>query len=111
VAEARSGIRQANPEIRPLVDKNYPRRRFLPKQVKSRECSTYPSTDDCDCRAWFFPCAHVSTLGQTLRQRNSQILMPYKPELSYPSQAKKRLEWGTQPLLLVQGAGVKADAS
>jgi hypothetical protein len=26
----------------------------------------------------------------------------------YPTQAKKRLEWGTQPLLLVQGVGVKA---
>jgi hypothetical protein len=26
----------------------------------------------------------------------------------YPTQAKKRLEWGTQPLLLVQGVGAKA---
>jgi hypothetical protein len=26
----------------------------------------------------------------------------------YPTQAKIRLEWGTQPLLLVQGVGVKA---
>jgi hypothetical protein len=26
----------------------------------------------------------------------------------YPTQAKKRLEWGTQPLLLVQGVGVRA---
>jgi hypothetical protein len=49
--------------------------------VKSREGSTYPSTDDCDCRAWFFPCSHVSTLGRNLRQRNSQILMPYKQAL------------------------------
>jgi hypothetical protein len=29
----------------------------------------------------------------------------------YPTQAKKRLEWGTQPLLLVQGVGVKAAVS
>jgi hypothetical protein len=29
-------------------------------------------------------------------------------ELCYPTQAKKRLEWGTQPLLLVQGVGAKA---
>jgi hypothetical protein len=28
--------------------------------------------------------------------------------LCYPTQAKVRLEWGTQPLLLVQGVGVKA---
>jgi hypothetical protein len=47
-------------------------------QVKRREGSTYPSTDDCDCRGWFFPCSHVSTLGRSLHQRNSQILMPYK---------------------------------
>jgi hypothetical protein len=35
--------------------------------------------------------------------------MPYKQgtrPLWYPTQAKKRLEWGTQPLLLVQGVGV-----
>jgi hypothetical protein len=25
----------------------------------------------------------------------------------YPTQAKKRLEWGTHPLLLVQGVGVR----
>ena len=31
--------------------------------------------------------------------------------LWYPTQAKIRLEWGTQPLLLVQGLGVKAAAS
>jgi hypothetical protein len=29
-------------------------------------------------------------------------------ESCYPTQAKKRLEWGTQPLLLEQGVGVKA---
>jgi hypothetical protein len=28
-----------------------------------------------------------------------------------PTQAKIRLEWGTQPLLLVQGVGVKAAVS
>jgi hypothetical protein len=78
VAEARSGIRQAKPEIRSLVDENHTRRRSLPNQVKRHEGSAYPSTDDCDCRGWFFPCSHVSTLGQTLHRRNSKILMPYK---------------------------------
>jgi hypothetical protein len=78
VAEARSGIRQTKPEIRSLVDENHARRRSLPNQMKSREGSAYPSTDDCDCRGCFFPCSHVSTLGRNLRQRNSQILMPYK---------------------------------
>jgi hypothetical protein len=29
----------------------------------------------------------------------------------YPTQAKMRLEWGTQPLPLVQGVGVKAAVS
>ncbi len=80
VAKARSGIRQAKPEIRPLVDENYTRRRSLPNQVKSCKGSTYPSTDDCDCRAWFFPCSHASTLERSPRQRNSQILMPYKQD-------------------------------
>ena len=31
--------------------------------------------------------------------------------LWYPTQAKIRLEWGTQPLLLVQEVGVKAAVS
>jgi hypothetical protein len=31
--------------------------------------------------------------------------------LCYPTQAKKRLEWGTHPLLLVPELGVKAAAS
>jgi len=33
-----------------------------------------------------------------LRLRNSQILMPYKPERWYPTQAKKRLEWDATAL-------------
>jgi len=78
VAEARSGISQAKPEIRSLVDEDHTRRRSLSNQVKGREGSTYPSTDDCDCRDWFFPCSHVSTLRRNLRRRNSQIVMPYK---------------------------------
>ena len=35
------------------------------------------------------------------------IYLPWSSAV-YPTQAKKRLEWGTQPLLLVQGVGVKA---
>jgi hypothetical protein len=31
--------------------------------------------------------------------------------LWHPTQAKIRLEWGTHPLLLVQGVGVKAAVS
>src|SRR5258708_33283801 len=78
MAEARSGIRQAKPEIRSLVDEDHARRHSLPNQMKRREGSTYPPTDDCDCRDWFFLCSHVSTLGRNLRQWNSQIVMPYK---------------------------------
>src|SRR5258708_2489360 len=40
VAEARSGICQAKPEIRSLVNENHSRRRSLPNQVKRRESST-----------------------------------------------------------------------
>jgi hypothetical protein len=53
--------------------------------VKRREGSTYPSADDCDCRAWFFPCRHDSTLGRILHQRNSQTLMPYKQGSDFDS--------------------------
>src|SRR5580704_7832654 len=78
VAEAWSRIRQAKPEIGSLVDKNHTRRRSLPNQVKRREGSAYPSSDNCDCRSCCFSRCHVSTLGRNLCERNSQILIPYK---------------------------------
>jgi len=87
VAKARSCIRQAKPETRSLVDENHTRQRSLPNQVKRREGSTYPSTDDCDCRGWFFPCSHDSTLGRNCLHRNSQILMPYKQPLDIDSRS------------------------
>src|SRR5260370_15339431 len=80
-------MRQAKRETGSLVDENHTRRRSLPNQVKRREGSTYPSTDDCDCRGWFFPCSHDSTLGRNCHQRNSQILMPYKQALDIDSKS------------------------